>query len=473
LIIVICLAIGIIGAFIFLSYQTIPAVSEITPTPSASTEPTPTPVPEPDPEIIAESRANFEKGSEHYKNQNYIDAKYFFEAVAEEDSENYKVSREKLTQCKNKLVADYLQKGHGLLSKTFYLKAVQILDEGLKIYPEDEDLLKLKEDASLAASARIKYEGPVYHVFFHSLIVYPELCFTGDSMEQGYNYWMTTVREFKLMLEEMHSRGYTLISLEGMFSKDADGKVTANDILLPEGKKPLIISVDDVSYYKYMKNDGFAKSLVFDEAGNVSTLVKTPEGNEIVTRDGDVVPILDDFVAANPDFSYNGAKGTLALTGYEGILGYNTLHNNPQWEAEQAKVQPIVDKMKATGWSFANHSFTHKRAFSERTLTLDYLEYDTNRWLKEVGSIVGPTDLYISPFGAYFGQDDPRHKYIVSKGFYVYSGVGSRPYYKIYNNNVFMERINLDGYKMHFSPNVLEDLFDVEKVYDPARPPMK
>jgi hypothetical protein len=292
-------------------------------------------------------------------------------------------------------------------------------------------------------------------------------------MEQGYNYWMTTVYEFKLMLQEMYERGYTLIDLRDMFSTDESGKMVQNEILLPKGKKPLIISIDDVSYYKYMKNDGFAKKLVLDGDGKVATLVRTPENNVIVTRDGDVVPILDDFVEANPDFSYKGAKGILALTGYEGILGYNTLHNNPDWQSEQEQVQPVVDKMKATGWGFANHSFTHRRTFSERTITLDYLKYDMERWLKEVGSIVGPTNLYIAPFGASFSQDDPRLRYVVSKGFNVYCGVGSRAYFHLYEDNVFMERIDLDGYKMYHNPKVLKELIDVEKVYDPARPPME
>ena len=38
----------------------------------------------------------------------------------------------------------------------------------------------------------------------------------------------------------------------------------------------------------------------------------------------DLVPILDRFVEEHPDFSYRGAKAILALTGYNGVLGYRT-----------------------------------------------------------------------------------------------------------------------------------------------------
>lgn len=459
---------------IYSSQRDVPAISEVTQSPSIEPTQIPSvPVSTPDPQKILESKASFQKGLELYDLQSFKEARPFLEAVIKDDLENYDTAQGKLTECMNAIIGDYLLQGKNLIDNTFYLKAENLLDEGLKLYPQSQELKKLKEECHLSATTLLKYEGPVYHVFFHSLIVYPELCFTGDSMERGYNYWMTTAYEFKLMLEEMNQRGYTLIDLRDMFSTDASGNMIQNEILLPKGKKPLIISIDDVSYYKYMEKDGFAKRLVFDDKGNVATLVKTPEGNEIITRDGDVVPILDDFVQSNPDFSYNGAKGILALTGYEGILGYNTLHNNPDWEVEQAKVQPIVDTLKATGWGFANHSFTHRRTYSERTITLDYLKYDMNRWLKEVGSIVGPTNLYIAPFGASFKQDDPRFLTIVSKGFNVYCGVGSRAYFRIYDDNVFMERVDLDGYKMYHSPKILKDLFDVEKVYDPLRPPME
>lgn len=426
--------------------------------------------------MMADSKDSYDKGIELFNKKNYSEAKAYLEKVVPQDIENYENAQSKLIECMNALVAHYLSQGKDLLEKSFYLKASNTLDEGLKLYPENTELQKLKNDANTLATTLEKYEGPIYHVFFHSLIIYPQLCFKGDFMEQGYNYWMTTVKEFNLMIDEMYNRGYTLVDLKDLYSLDSSGKVIQNDIMLPKGKKALVISVDDMSYYKYMEKYGFAKKLVFDDNGNVATLVKTPEGNEIITRDGDIVPLLDDFVKENPDFSYKGAKATLALTGYEGILGYRTLQDDkkyPNWKEERVNVQPIVDKLKATGWSFANHSFTHTTKYTQKTITMGYLEYDMNRWLKEVGSILGPTNLYISPFGAYFGQKDPRHQYIVSKGFYVYCGVGDRPSQNIYSNNVYMSRINLDGYKMHFSPQVLKDFFDVKKVYDPARPPMK
>ncbi|MHB8065366.1 MAG: polysaccharide deacetylase family protein [Ruminiclostridium sp.] len=419
------------------------------------------------------SKSDFDKSMTLFKAKDYINSKKMFEAVVIEDKQNYTEAQARIAECVNYISKDYISKVKELLNKTHYTKAQQVISEALNIIPNDIELTALMDEAKKASENPVVYKGKIYHVFFHSLIVYPELCFTGDSMTQGYNDWMTTVREFKLMIEEMYQRGYTLVDLRELFKKDASGKMLRQDLYLPEGQKPLVISVDDMSYYKYMEKDGFAKRLVLDGKGELASLINTPKGEEIVSPDGDVVPILNNFVALNPDFSYKGAKGTLALTGYEGILGYRTNHDNPSWEEEKESVIPIVNKLKETGWAFASHSYTHRRTFAEGTITLDFLKYDTQRWKAEVGSILGATNIYISPFGAEFSQKDARFRYIVDQGFDVYCGVGARAYFELHKDNAYMERIDLDGYKMIHSPNVLKDLFNVEKILDPARPSFK
>ena len=115
--------------------------------------------------------------------------------------------------------------------------------------------------------------------------------------------WFVTVDEFKNMLPKLLEDGYVLVDITEVYKKDSSGKTVRQDIYLPEGKKPLIISQDDVNYYDYMKLDGFAERLVLDDENRVSTLVKNRNNKEEVTRDGDLVPIVDDFVLEHPDFS--------------------------------------------------------------------------------------------------------------------------------------------------------------------------
>lgn len=477
IIVFIVLAVILIGAacyFIFFSGdKAVPAYTENTFSPSASATPIPTPTPEPtpDPKVIQASKENYDEGCRLLEQKSYTEAIECLSKVSKDDPENYTSAKEKIILCQTGIKETSMAQAQDAFDKTHYLEAQSILNEALKAVPNDPDMMTLLNKAKETQDKPELYTGPVYHVFFHSLIVYPELCFTGDGMQQGYNEWMTTVYEFKRMLPEMYDRGYILVKLADLFTIDASGKTILKDLYLPKGKTPLVISIDDVSYYDYMKSDGFAERLVLDDNGDVATLVKTPEGNEIVTRDGDSMPILDDFVKENPDFSWNNAKGVLALTGYEGMMGYNTRKVNPDWEQQKAEVQKVVDRLKATGWEFACHSYTHRHTYTEKTVTLDYIKYDMGKWKDEVESIIGPTNLYIAPYGVQFSEDDPRMKYIVSQGFNVYCGVGSKPYYAFHDSYVFMERINLDGYKMNYSKDAVEPLFDIADVYDPVRPP--
>lgn len=131
---------------------------------------------------------------------------------------------------------------------------------------------------------------------------------------------MTTVSEFKKMIQSMYEKGYVLVSPHDMAVVNDDGTMSRGKIMLPEGKIPFVLSEDDVSYYHYMDDDGFATKLVIDDNGDIKCEYKKADGT-VVTGDYDVVPILDSFIKQHPDFSYHGRKGILAMTGYNGVLG--------------------------------------------------------------------------------------------------------------------------------------------------------
>src|SRR5699024_6912684 len=109
-------------------------------------------------------------------------------------------------------------------------------------------------------------------------------------------------------------RDYILVSPHDLYTTNSDGSVENKPLELPEGKKPLVLSFDDLSYYEYMEGDGFADRLVLE--GDEVLHEYTDANGETHTGDYDFVSLLDKFVEENPDFSHNGAKGVVALTGY-------------------------------------------------------------------------------------------------------------------------------------------------------------
>ncbi|MEO9199960.1 MAG: hypothetical protein ABI206_14515, partial [Antricoccus sp.] len=106
------------------------------------------------------------------------------------------------------------------------------------------------------------------HIFYHSLIVDPARAF-GSNEATGFDKYMVTVSEFTKQLQQMYDNGWVLIHPERIATVGADGAMSATPIVLPPSKKPLVLSIDDVSYYEYMTGKGFATNLVTTADGKV------------------------------------------------------------------------------------------------------------------------------------------------------------------------------------------------------------
>ena len=328
----------------------------------------------------------------------------------------------------------------------------------------------------------------ISHVFFHSLIYDTSLAFgPGSSQPVGYNRYMTTVSEFNKMMESMYEKGFVLVSIHDIarMEKQEDGteKFVAQPIYLPEGKEPFVLSQDDVNYYLYMEKNGFAEKLVIGEDG-LPTCMYIEKDGSISYGEYDVVPIIDRFVREHPDFSYHGAKGILAVTGFEGALGYDTGLSMKKYDgmdeaekmalinAEREEAKKVADALKADGWEFASHSYTHT---SMTTNSVDKVKYDTRRWKEEVEIILGPTDVYIYPFGAdicdWHGYKGEKFEILKEAGFDYFCNVDSARFWIQLRDQYFrMGRINLDGERMNVTPEKLTDFFNVKDVYDTSRP---
>ncbi|NLW44071.1 MAG: hypothetical protein GXY92_02665 [Syntrophomonadaceae bacterium] len=352
-------------------------------------------------------------------------------------------------------------------------RAISIVEEALEDYPGDALLTAQLARYQKRAADLVLYDGPVQHIFFHPLIVYPEQAFDNDRMSKGLNEFMITVREFNLILESLYERDYILIDIHEIFEERTNNgrtELVRKELWLPKNKKPLILSIDDLNYYPYMKENGMNHKLVLDRDGNVAAFLISPEGKEIIAYDTEIVPILDEFVAEHPDFSYKGAKGIIALTGFNGVLGYQThAISSPSYNAEKEQALAVIKSLKETGWSFASHGYGHIDT-ARRSLS-DLIE-DTKKWKAEVESLIGPTDVYIYPYGSTVPVTDPRFKYLQQSGFKVFCGVGPREYLRYYPDSLVMDRRHIDGIAFWKQPETLTDLFNVRGIIDPVRPPL-
>lgn len=378
---------------------------------------------------------------------------------------------------------DLAAQRQALLDEAALLARGYFYDEAITALQNAGELKNEEVDAEIARiqalkDGLVKYEGQPYHVFFHSLIIYPELAFDDKGHPaEGYNMWMTTVDEFKAMLPLFLENNFVLYDITELLEFDETGKAKAKDIYLPAGKKPLVISIDDVSYYDYMMPDGFATRLVINSAGDVVTEVKAPDGTVSQTYDGDVMPIVDQFVKEHPEFSWRGAKGVVAPTGYQGAFGYRI--TDPDWFTEEEfkklcdDVKAISARLRETGWQIACHSYTHN-SFWRGDMSLAQVKDDLERWKSLMTPYVGETNILITPFGGRFDAGGDVYNYIVKElGFTIVCPVGAGMTTTYQSDGMTQDRLNLDGYTMIKHPErISKHFFDPTPIIDPARPPL-
>lgn len=367
---------------------------------------------------------------------------------------------------------------------------------------EDTDVItKLAEYKSAKTTLVATDPTQVTHVFFHSLVREPQKAFfQDDEQTAGFCQWMTTIPEFNEILQEMYDRGYVLVDLHDLVNEttDANGVVhmTPKQVMLPKGKIPFILSVDDLSYYHSYDGRGIASKLVLDKNGKPTCEYIKDDGS-VETGAFDCVPLLDQFLDKHPDFSYKGAKGTIALTGYNGIFGYRTdedyntkqdldedqskwlaAHPDFNFQKECADAKQVAEALKADGWKFASHTWGHLHVGD---ISIDKLKEDTGRWMKNVEPLIGKTDTIIFAHGqdlAAWNEDyasAEKFQYLKSLGFDIYCNVDSNKYFvQIGDEYLRMGRRNLDGYRLYHDKfdgaGRLSDLIDINKVWDAARP---
>lgn len=424
------------------------------------------------------------------------------EKKAQEQARQEKLIQEE--EAKNQKRKDAVAEAEKIAMGYDYDGAIELL-KSLENYDKDADIIAQIAKLEAEKSTMVPVDmTEVTHIFYHSLVVDPERGFAGnDSAAAGFKQWMTTVDEFNKITQAMYDNGYVLVDLHDLVNQttDENGEVhfTTNQIMLPEGKKPFVLSLDDLCYYHSYDGRGTATKMVLDENGKPTCEYIQADGTT-VTGAYDCVPLLNQFLEEHPDGAYRGARGTIALTGYNGILGYRTdiayktgenltadqkawldAHPDFNWEQECEEAKKVAQAVKDIGWNFASHTWGHIRVGANTGL--ETIKTDTEKWLAYVEPLVGDTDTIIFAHGEDladwhdYSTDNEKFTYLKSQGFNFFCNVDSSQYFlQIRDNYVRQGRRNLDGYRLwndvHGEKNRTSDLFDANQILDPARTDM-
>ena len=127
---------------------------------------------------------------------------------------------------------------------------------------------------------------------------------------------------------------------------------------------------------------------------------------------------------------------------------------------------------RAEGYTIASHSYGH---LTYGDISPERLASDAQKWNDQIAAVIGETDVLLYPFGsdisgveAYKGA---KFDTLYGLGFRYFCNVDSAEHWvQIHDGYVRQGRRNIDGYRMYYQSNLLDDLFDTKTVWDDARP---
>ncbi len=391
-----------------------------------------------------------------------VDDKAYYDEAIKKAKEIEKESSEGITY----MVNDYLCK--------FDIDGARSFIKGISEKLGDSEFIKNEtkriEDYYTEQTDLVKFEGPVEHLFTHCLIAFPELCYSSPSMTASLDEDCITPSEFKKILNALYEKDYILIDINMLINETEEG-TQIGEVMIPRGKTPFVFSVDDVTYDSRKMHTGMVDKLIVDEDGRVCTYTLHADGTELISYENECFPIIDEFVRKHPDFTFQGARGTLCHTGFDGVFGYRT-QKDPKEDVDPAVEKEaalkVAEALKGEGWTFASHSYGHAQMAQ---CSLDYIKKDTDSWLAEVVPIVGETKIMVWPYGNFIREGE-AHEYLYNAGFRLFCGVGIKPYVAKEPDGlgIFMDRKALDGYSLRNRREKYMYLFDTEEVWDPLRP---
>ena len=359
-----------------------------------------------------------------------------------------------------------------LLAKGFlYEEAVAYL-ENADIDHEDERVMTAIAGYQNKMGQMYEYEGDIPHLSFPNLIVDTEMAFDGDGSDSTYDGVMITLSEFEKILQELYDNGYFLIDLHSLAEETVNESgqtiLTSRNPVIPEGKKPMVLSIDNLNYGQVKNGDGIATRLTLDQDGNVKA-VYTDNGGHDLTGDYDVIPVLEAFIAEHPDFSFQGARGIIGLSGKYGAFGYKVEEEGTaDYSDNRKQVKAIAAALVEDGWTLACESYAYDYL---KDYSFDSLKEDITHWENTIGALTGQVDTLIFPYGSEVDYASEKLAWLTGEGFEYFIGLWpSEDYREVTAEYMRQTRRMVNGYMLKNSPNLFSSFFSVSGILDEDRP---
>lgn len=339
-----------------------------------------------------------------------------------------------------------------------------------EVLKDDERASEALADYQENLNSMYEYDGDIGHLCFTNLVADTDRAFDGDEYASVYQQNMITLEEFTNILNSLYESGYVLIDIHSLAEESGEGTdltMTEKLPFIPEEKKPLVLSVENLDYSSVRNGDGVATRLELDENGEVAARYTDAEGHDLLGA-YDVVPVLEQFIDEHPDFSFQGARGIISLSGTNGVFGYQIEEGkSADYEANQETVRQIADKLKEDGWTFASAGYSYQYMGD---MSYDTLKADITNWQNTVGSLIGECDTLLYPYGSEVDYTTEKAQYLINQGFRYLVGMWSDGDHLEVNSTYLRQtRRTVTGYVFENYPSNFSTYFSTASILDPAR----
>ena len=327
----------------------------------------------------------------------------------------------------------------------------------------------------------------VPNLSFHMLIADAGRAFADKTYGSSYKKNFVTTEEFKAILQQLYENGYVLVDLDDFYTTEhntSSGRdvFTQTQVQLPAGKKPIMITETNANYYSYMvdpnndgkpdaKGAGFAHKLCYD-GGFYNELINAD--GSISTGAYDLVPILEAFIKEHPDFSYKGARATIAFSGYDGVLGYrinSTKLSETALQQERDGAAAITKALQDAGYKLACYTYDNINYGAKDAATI---QSDLQKWANEVAPWIGNVDILVFARDGDIGDQNAytgsKFNVLYNAGFRYFMGNGETPWNQVGDLYIRHNRINVTGTNLKNHADWFAGMFDAATVLDSNRP---
>ena len=375
-----------------------------------------------------------------------------------------KAKQERITQLLRDEAEDLKSRAAAMAAEYDYENAMKTLAGYSGGLSNNSELLDLYNSYKNALAALVVWDdlSEIPNLSFRTLMA--DLSKAAADPDRGSRYKKNyiTTGEFSAILQQLYDNGYVLVSLYDfavpVTAEDGSVAVNRTSIRLPEGKKPIILTQEGVNYYSHTeKCGGFADCLTVGSTGELTCLMGETEGAF------DFVPVLNAFLQEHPDFSYEGARATIAVSGYEGVFGLSL--------DQSAQITAVADKLRAQGYDIACYTYAD----------MEYADFgsagvqeDLDKWTNEILPILGATDILVYPTGG----DIKGHEAYSGAKYDVLHGYGFRYFVGVSNGDAWgmttgeyarQTRTLVTGDALANHPDWYAEFFDAAAVLSPDR----